>query len=63
MDWLDLLAVQGTLKSLVQHPSSKAAVLRLGHLYDPTLTAIHDYWKNHSFDHTDLCQLSDVSAF
>ena len=28
MDWLDLLAVQGTLKSLLQHPSSKAAILR-----------------------------------
>ena len=28
MDWLDLLAVQGTLKSLLQHHSSKAAVLR-----------------------------------
>ena len=28
MDWLDLLAVQGTLKSLLQHPSSKASILR-----------------------------------
>ena len=28
MHWLDLLAVQGTLKSLLQHPSSKASVLR-----------------------------------
>ena len=28
MDWLDLLAVQGTLKSLVQHHSSKASILR-----------------------------------
>ena len=30
MDWLDLLAVQGTLKSLLQHDSSKALILRLG---------------------------------
>ena len=45
MDWLDLLAVQGTLKSLLQHHSSKASVL-----YSPTLTSIQDYWKNHSFD-------------
>ena len=45
-DWLDLLAVQGTLKSLLQHHSSKASIL----LYGPTLTSIHDYWKNHSFD-------------
>ena len=28
-----------------------------------TLTSIHDYWKNHSFDYTDLCWHSDVSAF
>ena len=28
MDWLDLLAVQGTLKSLLQHPSSKASILQ-----------------------------------
>ena len=27
------------------------------------VTSIYDYWKNHSFDYTDLCQLSDVSAF
>ena len=32
-------------------------------LYDPTLTSVHDYWKNHSFDCRDLCQHSDVSAF
>ena len=32
-------------------------------LYVPTLTSIHDYWKNHSFDYTDLCGQSDVSAF
>ena len=29
VDWLDLLAVQGTLKSLLQHHSSKASILRL----------------------------------
>ena len=31
-------------------------------LYGPTLTSIHDYWKNHSFDYTDLCGQSNVSA-
>ncbi|KAF4025321.1 hypothetical protein G4228_017550 [Cervus hanglu yarkandensis] len=46
MDWLDLLAVQGTLKSLLQHHSSKA----LSFLHSPTLTSIHDHWKNHSLD-------------
>ena len=37
--------------------------LALSLLYGPTLTSIHDYWKNHSFDYTDLCWRSDVSAF
>ena len=50
MDWLDLLAVQGTLKSLLQHHSSKASILWHSFLYSPTLTSIHDYWKNHSLD-------------
>ena len=49
MDWLDLLAVQGTLKSLLRHHSSKASILQL-FLYSPTLTSIHDYWKNCSLD-------------
>ena len=55
MDWLDLLAVQGTLKSLLQHHSSKASIfLALSFLYSPTLTSICDYWKKHSLDQTDL---------
>ena len=32
-------------------------------LYGPTLTSVHDYWKNQSFDNMDLCQRGDVSAF
>ena len=32
-------------------------------LYSPTLTFIHDHWKNHSLDQTDLCWQSNVSAF
>ena len=64
MDWLDLLAVQGTLKSLLQHHSSKASIfLVLCFLYSPTLTSIHDHWKIHSLDHMDLCWQSNVSAF
>ena len=31
--------------------------------YSPTLTSVHDYWKNHSLDYTDLCWQSNVSAF
>ena len=50
MDWLDLLAVQGTLKSLLQHHSSKASILQLSFLYSPTLTSIPDHCKNHSLD-------------
>ena len=51
IDWFDLLAVKETLKGLLQHHSSKASILPvLSFLYSPTLTSIHDYWKNHSFD-------------
>ena len=136
IDWFDLLAVQGTLKSLLQHHNWKAWILQcsaffpcssvgkesaysardfgsipgsgrspgegndnplqysclenpheqrsladyspwcrkskartqqLNHhhslLSGPTLRSIHDYWKNHSFDYTNLCWQSDVSAF
>ena len=52
IDWLDLLAVQGTFKSppAPQFESIHSLVLSL--LYGPALTSIHDYWKNHSFDYT-----------
>ena len=50
MDWLDLLAVQGTQESSptsqFKHINSSA----FSFLYSPTLTSIHDYWKNHSLD-------------
>ena len=49
MGWFDLLALQGTLKRLVQHHSSKASILQLSLLYSSTLTSIHNYWINHSF--------------
>ena len=64
MDWLDLLAVQGTLKSLLQNHSSKASILKsISFLHSPTLTSIHDHWKNHSLDQIGLCWQSNVSAF
>ena len=50
MDWLDLLAVQGTLKGLLQHHSSKASILQHSVFFIVQLTSIHNYWKNHSFD-------------
>ena len=62
MYWLDLLAVQGTLKSLLQHHKSIYS-FTLSFLYSPTLTSIYDYWKNHSFDYMHLCWQSNVSAF
>ena len=56
--WFDLLAVQGTLNSLLQHLESINSfgtffMIRLSHLY----------WNNHRFDYMDLCWQSDVSAF
>ena len=51
MDWLDLLAVQGTLQETSPTPQFKNINSKtLSFLYSPTLTLIHDYWKNHSFD-------------
>ena len=63
MDWLDLLAVQGTLKSspTPQFKSINSLVLSL--LYGPILPSICDHLKNHSFDYMDVCQQSNVSAF
>ena len=51
MDWLDLLAGQGTLKEsspTLQFKSNNSSALSI--LYSPTLTTIHDYWKNHSLN-------------
>ena len=43
MDWLDLLAVQGTLKSLLQHHSSKASILQCSAFFIVQLS--HPYWR------------------
>ena len=64
IDWFDLLAVQGTLKSYHLAPQFKSInSLALSLLYGLTLTSVHDYWKNHSFDYPDLCWQGDVTAF
>ena len=63
MDWLDLLAVQGTLKSLLQHHNSKASILHCSAFFMVQLSHAYMYWKNHSFDEMDLCRESNVSAF
>ena len=53
IDLFHLFAVQGTLKSLLQHHHSEASILRaLSLLEGPTFTSIHDYWKNPSFDYS-----------
>ena len=54
IDWLDLLVVQGTLKSLLQHHSSKASILQGSAFIMVQLSHQYDYQKNHSFDQTDL---------
>ena len=51
MDWLDLLAVQGTIKESSPTPQFKNInSLALSFLYSPTPTSVHDHWKNHSLD-------------
>jgi len=64
MDWLDLLAVQGTLKSLLQYHSPKASIRQCSAFFmvqvsQPYMATV----KNYSFDYTDFCRQSDVSAF
>ena len=62
IDWFDLLAVHGTLKSLLQHHSSKA--LFFGTQPSWSNSHIHPWLlENHSFDYTDFCQQSNISAF
>ena len=58
MDWLDLLAVQGTLKSLLQHHSSKASILwcsafftvHFSYMRNIYSQSLYGHWKNHSPD-------------
>ena len=50
------------ISSLLQHHNSKTSKKALSRLYGPTLTSIHDYRKNHSFDYMDLCWQSNVSV-
>ena len=64
IDWFDLLAFQGIVKSLLQHGSSKASILSCSAFFKVQfVTSKHDYLENHNFDWTDLCRQSDVFAF
>ena len=59
-----ILAVQGILKSPPGRQfESIVSLVLFFFFYCPALTSIHDYWKNHSFDYTDFCRQSNVSAF
>ena len=55
MDWLDLLAVQGTQESSPTPWFKSINSLVFSFLYSPTLTSIHDHWKNHSLDYGNVC--------
>ena len=62
-DWFDLLAVQGTLRSLLQHHSSKALILQCSLFFMVQLSQPHmTTGKNHGLDYRDLCCQSNVSA-
>ena len=62
MDWLDLLAVQGALKSLLQHHSSKSSILQRSAFF--TVQLSHPYMTTgKTIALTDLCWQSNVSAF
>ena len=50
IDWLDLISVQETLKSPLQHHSSKVSILRCSAFFIVQFSHVHDYWKNHNFD-------------
>ena len=63
IDWFDLFAVQGTLESLLQHRNSKASILQCSAFFMGQLISVQGYWKNRSFDYTDLCWQSDVFSF
>ena len=63
IDWFDFLAKDSLQESSPTPQFKSINSLVFSFLYGPTLTSIHDYWKNYSFDYMDLGQQSDVSAF
>ena len=64
INWFDLLAVQGTLKSFLQYHKLKASILQCSAFFMVQLPHPHMTTGKHCyFDYTDLCQQSNVSAF
>ena len=51
IDLFDLLAIQGTLESLLQHHNLKASIFRCSAFLMIQITSLRDYWKNYNFDH------------
>ena len=63
IDWFDLLAVQRDSQESFLTPQFKSInSSALSILYGPTLTSIHNNWKNHSFDCMDLCGQSNENS-
>ena len=65
IDWFELLAAKelsGVISSTTVRKHQFFSTVSFM-LYGLTLTSIHDYWKNSSFDYMDLCQQSDISLF
>ena len=62
-EWFDLLAVQGTLKSLLQQYNSKGSILQCSAFFMVLLSHPYMTTGKNSFDCMDFCQQSDVSAF
>ena len=63
IDWFDLLAVQGTLKSLLQYHNSNTSILSHSAFFMVQLSHPYMTTRNPGFDYTDLCWHSDVFAF
>ena len=60
--WISLQSPRDSQESSTPRFKSISSSV-LSFLYSPTLTSIHDYRKNHSFDQMDLCWQSNISAF
>ena len=63
IDWLDPCSPRDSQESSPTPQFKSINSLALSFLYSSTLISIHDYWKNNSFEKTDLCWWSNVSAF
>ena len=63
IDWFDPCCLRHSQESLPAQQFENINSLVFSLLYGPVLKSVHVYWKNHSFDYTDLCWQSNVSAF